>query len=233
MHKNLKTLLILSLLLVVAVIGSKGSKAERQNMVINQEPYNERTITRKADFHPPISITMVKAKDRVIETGRPFTDSDDWFNGLELKIRNDSDKTVTYVSVELTFHRPDDLPASWRLEYGVDPFRYDSAESMPRSEVNPVSPGATIPVALSARETVDLQAFLASVGFRNNGKKLEVRIIKVGFSDGNAWNAGRVYRRNPNAYKGWSPTDGSERDNVPMQPMSRKQKRTGFFLSEF
>ena len=230
MQKQLTTLLFFSSFILVAVIGSRGLKAQRQNMALNQEPSNERVITRKTDFHPPIRITMVKAKERVIETGRAFTDSDDWFNGLELSIRNDSDKIVTFIGVDLTFRRAADLPAAWRLEYGVDPFRYNTAEAVPKSEAKPVLPGVTVPLSLSPRQANDLQVFLAGAGFRNNGNKLEVRIIKIGFSDGTTWNAGRFYRRDPNGYRGWSPMDGVP-NNFPMQPRSSVQKREVFFVN--
>src|SRR5437762_8128478 len=51
-------------------------------------PVQDRIIIKKADFNPPVSITVVKTKKRgTIETNTSFLDDDDWIRGLEVHIR--------------------------------------------------------------------------------------------------------------------------------------------------
>ena len=198
-------------------------------------PVQDRIIVKKADFNPPVSITIVKTKKKgMIQTNTKFLDDDDWIRGLEVHIRNDSPKSVSYVGLELLFRRTKDqeegIPAGWPFNYGSDPFRYESAESMPASQVAPILPGRTVAIVLSDMEYDEIKSALKDIPFPRS-KRLELRVIKLGFGDGTAWNVGQTYRRDPNGYRGWSPVDGPDNKKPPVgQIRGSARNRTAFSL---
>src|SRR5207247_8283868 len=149
----------------------------------------------------PVKITLMRTKNGVVEAGRNFSADDDWLQGLEIHAVNESAKTVTYIGIELTFRRTEDqergMPAGWPFEYGLDPFWFEHKESMPPPQVEAVLPGRSVTILLSDKQYDEIKSFLKSIGFPNSVKRLEVRVIKIGFSDGTAWNAGRIYQRLP------------------------------------
>src|SRR5688572_2581330 len=67
---------------------------------------------------------------------------------------------------------------------------------------------------LSDREYEEVRSYLREVQFPNV-KKIELRVIKIGFGDGTAWNAGYLFRREPNSIqsplKGWAPVEADAR----------------------
>lgn len=198
-------------------------------------PVQDRIIVKKADFNPPVSITIIKTKKKgMIQTNTRFLDDDDWIRGLEVHIRNDSPKVVSYIGMELLFRRTNDqeqgLPAGWPFNYGPDPLRYESAESMPPSQVAPILPGKTVAMVLSDREYDEIKNFLKDIPFPKT-KRLELRVTKIGFGDGTRWSAGRIYRRDPNGYRGWSLVDETDNRKPPVvQIRGSARNRAALFL---
>ena len=231
-----KRLLILFLLCLGTVFLMRGIQSAGIAQSIQESPVQDRIIVKKSDFDPPANITVIKTKKRgTVETNTRFLDDDDWIRGLEIHVVNDSNKTVTYLGMELKFRPTKDqangLPAVWPFDYGLDPFWFENEDSMPPRQVKPVLPGSTVMVALSDREYDEIKGFLLHAGFPSNLRRLEVRVIKIGFSDGSAWNAGRIYRRLPQRFKWRSPTDNMELDNTPdKKPIGSALSRTALFL---
>src|SRR6185369_3148195 len=113
---------------------------------------NERAINIKDDPRSPVKIMNVHTKGRKVESNKPFVDDDDWLKGLTVDVRNDSDKTITFLQLELFFQgtEPAKKPgASFTLDFGDNPFRYDSAAAVPPLSVKPVSPGEHLEITLT------------------------------------------------------------------------------------
>ena len=166
---------------------------------------NDRTIISKDDPRSPVKIISVRTKGRNIESMRPFVDDDDWLKDLTVDVRNDSDKTLTFLQLELFFPRPEQDAkkpgASFTLDFGDSPFRYDSAAAMPPLSVKPVSPGETLQITLTDDRLRAMYALLIDTGFFV-ASKLQIRVNLIGFSDGTAW-SGQMVQRQPKG--GWRP----------------------------
>jgi hypothetical protein len=124
---------------------------------------------------------------------------------LTIRLTNDSGKAVSFVGLVLLFTRTEDqkpgIPAGWPFEYGLDPF--DSIEDpTPLAQFEDVLPGNDLEIELSDREYEEIKSFLRGIQFPGSIRQLEVRIIKIGFSDGTAWNNGYLFRRDPKNTKG-------------------------------
>jgi hypothetical protein len=235
MNNRIKILLSASLVLTIAIviITARASRASAQRQALDSSASQDRIVVKRADFDPPVKITLVETSRGVIETNKTFSGDDGWLRGLKIQVLNNSDKTVTYIGLELTFRRTEDqakgLPAGWDFDYGLDPFRFESVESMPPSQVEFVLPGATAEISISDGEYDAIRSFLKGAGFPDSVKRVDLRVIKIGFRDGSAWNAGRLYRRDPKSFKWRSPVDNMELDNTPgKKPQSSALIRTAF-----
>ena len=167
---------------------------------------NERVIVTKDDPRSPVKIMNVRTKGRKVESNRSFVDDDDWLKGLTVDVRNDSDKTLTFLQLELFFPRPEPDAkkpgVSFALDFGDDPFRYDSASAMPPLSVKPLSPGEHLEITLTDDRLSAMYALLIETGFLV-ASKVQIRVNLIGFSDGTAW-SGQMVQRNPKG--GWMPS---------------------------
>src|SRR6267143_405326 len=99
---------VLSLTFLAVVLSSHQSKAQSQRIEPQNPdglPFkgNERAISRTRDFDPPVSIDAVKTKGRSVPLDKKFIDEDDWLKGFTVLVRNNSNKTMTHIGVEMLF----------------------------------------------------------------------------------------------------------------------------------
>jgi hypothetical protein len=242
MNNRLKLILIASLFLTIALllVGSYRTSAQRKTdgtvETLEQEQSNQRVVHKKSDFSPPVAITLAKAKKGPIKFNGKFLDDDDWFKGLTVSIENTSGKTVTFISVEISFNRPEkqseEPGAVWHLDYGDNPFRYQSESLMPPLRVKPISPGDTVEIRLTDNDFEQIKVFLKDAKYPASIKAIELRITDLGFNDGTAWNAGRINRRDSNSPWGWSPINPSPGEHPKVeQPEGSARNRTADFFS--
>lgn len=207
MHNRIKLMLIVWLLLTISMLmlGAFKTRAQQKTAALIASQGQDRIVVTKTHLNPPLKMKIVKTRGRVIEKDRAFLDDDDWLRGLTIRLGNDSGRTVTFVSIELIFRRTDDqgagLPVAWPFEYGLDPF--DSTEDpalLP--QFGPIPPGGDLEITLSDREYEEIRSSLREAQFPESIKKIELRVMKIGFNDGTAWNAGYMFRRDPKDIKG-------------------------------
>jgi hypothetical protein len=149
----------------------------------------------------PVRLASISADGGAIELGVPFERPNlDWLRGMTIGIDNTSNKTMTFVEVELVF-RPRkgsaDLPAAWSLRIGPDPF--STSTNTPAKPI--ASPGDRVTLTVSDSQYENIQLFLNQIGLSGQVNRIEIQVLKLGFADGTAWN-GRMYRRDPTNVNG-------------------------------
>ncbi len=203
------TCMVLSVGLVLPVV-YKATTQDQTPDAAESTPKN-RVMVKRSDFSPPIRIGTVKTRRGVIETGRPYLDDDEWVKGLTVSVANTSGKTITYIGVDVIFRRSEkqgqEPGALWSLNYGVDPFQYSTAEAVPDSPIKPVLPGDTVEISLSEDGFQSLVSFLKSANYFSGTNKAELRLGKIGFSDGTLWMTGRFFMRDSTSSWGWRRID--------------------------
>jgi len=166
----------------------------------------ERTLIVKNDFNPPMKIKVVKAKDKVIKTGKKFLDEDDWFEGLTASIVNDTGKAILSIQIDVWLVRPKEQaqvpPYVYELNYGADPFWFKPWEEY-KTDKRPIPPGGAVDIVLSADEYNHIKSSLKELGYPPNHQRIELRIGNVGFTDGTVWTGGVYMKRDPAAADGW------------------------------
>jgi hypothetical protein len=93
----------------------------------------------------PIEIVSIKLKDRDFRPGEKIKGDDEWLEGLAFKIKNVSDKPISYVEFLLQFRRPARVVA-YSLNYGVD---CERGERRRESSPPAIQPGETLELALT------------------------------------------------------------------------------------
>lgn len=169
----------------------------------------ERLVEIRSDFDPPVKVAAVKTKKGQVKTDKKFLDDDDWLRGITVSIANASDKTVTHVTIELLFHRPEGQtrlpPLVYPLTYGRSPFL--PREAVPFTQPEPLLPGNSRAIVLVDTEYNSLKEYLKEAKYPVSIKRLGVRVTEIGFSDGTAWTAGEMFRRAPDNPDKWIPVE--------------------------
>ena len=238
MNSRIKFLLASIVFLSVATlcVSTYKTKANKQPEAEVAIQGQERLVTDKSRSNAPVKINLIKTKKREVDNNKKFVDGDDWLEGLTLRVLNRSDKTVTYVGIQLIFKRTEDqesgLPAGWSINYGFDPFRLNPGDSIPPPQVTPILAGTETEIRLSESEYEEVKKFFAEIGFPAIRKRMELDIIKIGFSDGTAWNNGLMFRRDPSSQgplKGWSLLDPPGNGKLLLERPKGSATRTAFF----
>lgn len=166
---------------------------------------NKKTIIRRLTLSKePIAISFnlkgqaVNANEAIrSEQGishEEFEGDSDWIKDLTLKLRNTSDKTITYIQVNLHFPEVtrNGRTALHQIFLGVDP-----DGRFHREELR-LAPHQTIEIPLSVRY-VDLKNLVEKGEGMSlaNVTKLWVEFHSALFEDGTLFEVGTLYRRNP------------------------------------
>lgn len=173
----------------------------------------ERLVKYATQRSQPVRLVQAKTNRRTLQFNETFLDDEEWIEGLTMSFRNISGKEVVYVGVRLTFDRlqnSSQSPAIWELQYGDDPFRYKTVESLPPLRVKSVLPNDIVDLRMTDEQYGELKLFLQSLGYPSE-HSVDFRVISVGFRDNTAWYLGKTHKRDPSNPRGWSTVDAEER----------------------
>ena len=202
-----------------------------------QQPEEKRRIDKWSNWYPPVKITGVKTKKGPVKFEDEFLDNDEWLRGLRVMLANASGKAVTHVDVEMTFTRPENQknepPSVWHLDYGSSPFQENPVASNPTLQVKPILPGDVIELKLDDRSYDIIQDFLRETKYSASIKRIELRVLVIGFEDGTAWNVGHMYRRDPNARFGMRLIDEPKRENSHGRPRNPSSTISKVYFGPF
>jgi len=151
----------------------------------------------------PVKVTEGVRAEEGIRT-QEFEGDPDWLKDLTLKLRNTSGKTITYVVLNLHFPEvtKNNSMALDQIFLGVDPDR-----KFRRAEVR-LAPNETIEIPLASRSD-EIKTLVRVVGdlSAENITKLWLEMHAALFDDGTLFEAGTLYKRNPDDPLKWIPID--------------------------
>lgn len=133
------------------------------------------TVLERADeFGPPVEITLTKSDIGIIKPGKKFSAGEDWFKGLTVSVRNDSDRPITHLSLRLRFPRPKGQEVALdfveSLEYGESPI--PGADGIvPTNTARPVMPGESVELRLSDEDFYGVSEQLRASKYPSSIKK--------------------------------------------------------------
>jgi hypothetical protein len=200
--KNIQTKILLFVIAVFCSIGIGSIKVTSQD---------EEIITHKkfAD-NEPVKLVSIKTEQKELSLEKAFPKTSDWYKGLEFEIENISDKTITFITIELRFARPKDLKETlWSDKY---PFAMDIhhggylKDFLENKESGvAIKPGEIVKIPLKENIYKGMNESLTRLGYPSKFKGVEIIIQEVGFSDRSLWSYGLIYRQDPKDPAKWPP----------------------------
>lgn len=156
-------------------------------------PQNKKKVEKhKTYLKLPIEIFEPKIRDTPIALGEQFDGDADWLKGLRFKIRNTSDKPITWVSLFLVFPET----------RATGPVMMDQLFIGQRSDVktnNPpldLKPGSELEVPLEPHFD-SIKRLIESRGKLENVNDVDINIQQVMFADGTLYFGGSIWKANP------------------------------------
>lgn len=187
MKKGLPLFLII-FITVCCIAGLLINKVNSQSEKVKLSQSKETIVVKKlAD--QPVKIVQIQTEKIKSDLRESFTKSDTWFKGLKIEIENVSEKSISYLSLDLVFRRPkhivsktekDSLPFAEIIEYGN---KGNLAEVQ-------IPPKKIVTVSLSDVGYEALHSSLLSLGYPENFEGVEIEVKEIFFTDNSSWYRG-------------------------------------------
>jgi hypothetical protein len=194
MNVNVSTSVRVAAALLVCALTCLQARAQESRLrVVRPAPV-------EAGRQSPVEVVSVRVKGAAVEAGRHFPAGDDWLRGLTLKLKNVSDRPVSYVDISL--HFPTVAGRENKMLQVTGPVAYGCFPGFPcRTDVSgshaEILPGETREVELSEARYQGLIAALARTGAATPVESLEYGIDSVLFDPDTKWSRGFLFRRDP------------------------------------
>ena len=191
---------LVSAILLGALACAAVTARQSGQRVVSQAP-------AEAGRQSPVEIVAVKVKGETILPGRPFAADDDWLLGLTFRLKNVSDRPISYVEISLLFPAAARAGAEPGRKVGpmVGPVAYGCYPGFPcRPDItgssNEILPGETRDVGLRGTSE-SFMAVLAHVGASLPVQSAEYDVDSVLFDADTRWSRGLIFKRDPSEPK--------------------------------
>jgi hypothetical protein len=161
-----------------------------------QENTEHKVIKHLSYPNQPVDISKIKVKGKAIKLNEKIGENgDDWLNDLSIEATNISDKTITYIEMNLDFPetKTSGNMMTFPLKYGQNP-RAAIVTGQPES----LPPNQTTTFNLSGQILTSLKDFIGRRHSLSNLKKVTIHLNQVSFEDGTIWTGGSFFRVDPN-----------------------------------
>lgn len=185
----------------------------------------ERLIDKESWRNEPIKIIKLKTKDKAIELGKKFSETDDWLYGLTVTVQNVSQKAIARIEFRLTFPRPGGASTPETAHYAVlMGYGKDPADVTPQEVLKLVLPGENIDVKLLEVNVPFVIEDLEKLTYERPFRHARLILSSVTFVDGSEWIGNETLYPDPNNPKRKinpkSPPDQFPKELKPSQPQS-------------
>lgn len=177
MKKNLPLLFLIVFVTAFCVAGL---------LIRNVNSQSKEIIVEKKRVDQPVIIAQIQTKNIKSDLRKSFAKSATWYEGLEIKIENVSEKPISYLSLELIFKisknivaksEEDSLPFGQTIKYG--------GKDNP-TEVK-IAPKETATITLDKVHYETLNSYLLSLGYPENFDGVEIEVKEIIFTDNSVW----------------------------------------------
>ena len=161
-----------------------------------------RRYTAEPGIQSPLEVVSVRVKGEAIEPGRRFAGGDDWLAGLTLRVRNVSDRPISFVDIRLLFPTPvgdkrKSVGLIGMLRYGCWP-GYSCYPDAAGSHQE-IMPGQAQDIELTGDAYQRLMSALAQLGVQTPVESAEYEIDSAFFDADTRWSRGFLLKRDPAA----------------------------------
>jgi hypothetical protein len=193
MTAHVKLLLILVLLtgLIYTTLDSSGISVISSASSSAFAQKKERTLRHRRFPVEPVRIVHVKNLRRTLTLGGKFLEEDDWLKDLTILLKNTSDKTITFIGIELHFIKPgapEDEPI----------YAHQLFYSPPYAPQEPIASGKKAEIKLTGKDFEMINRYLGQDNYPSGAVEVEIVVDEVKFDDGTFWRSGQFHERASN-----------------------------------
>ena len=146
-------------------------------------------------FQTPIEIVSIKLKDKEVQPGEKIKGDDEWLQGLSFRLKNVSDKPISYVGFEIRLTLPKRV-VGYYLGYGFNP---SFGQLKTESSESPIQPGQTMDLVLTKEKYAVFLNILAQAEVPRDFDKASYFLSEICFENEPdiKWAGGNLMRRDP------------------------------------
>lgn len=165
------------------------------------EPRQSRLLSRASHPFEPIEMVSIKVKGNPINFDEPLGSDKDWLQGLMIRVKNISEKPISYISIELWSYPPESghIPRVTSFFRGSLPLPRNGVLEPPKTIV---SPGEFIDITFTDEMYNIYKEYLQV-------SNLKVSVGKIFFMDDTLWMDGVIFTRDPDKPTRWKPVQSS------------------------
>ena len=190
-NRKITTALIVANICLLTLYVSGWSHGKRQ---IAQQKVVEKHFAPKNE---PIEIIEPKVKTKDVKLGAGFEDESDWLKHVTFKVRNRSDKAITFLQINLDF--PETKATGnimmRQLFFGQRPDFKFTLDNPPLY----LKPNEMMEISLASEYDNIKKLIELRQPPIENINKLTIRTDEIVFEDGTLYTGGAIFKRNPDS----------------------------------
>jgi hypothetical protein len=157
----------------------------------------ERFISKVSWRTEPVEIIGLRNERGVLELGKKFLDEEDWLKGLTVTAKNNSNKSISRIEIDLAFPRP--RGTSEEISTLVVPMVYgqEPSDASGTNVQKEVSVGESVDVKLLEANLPAISKALQSLGYAQNISHVQISLDSVTFTDESTWAGDDILYRDP------------------------------------
>jgi hypothetical protein len=148
-----------------------------------------------APKNEPIEMTEPKVKAKGVKLGEPFEDESDWLKHLTFKVKNISDKPITFFQIDLDF--PETKATGSIMMHQLFIGRRSDFKSTLNNAPLYLKPNEAIEISLEPEYSAIKELIEIRQAPVENINKLVIRTSEVMFEDETLYSGGSIFKRNP------------------------------------
>lgn len=194
-NKLLALLVVLAMVPVYLTARSMFSSFAQVRVADSDQKIIEKMKFRSSRVEEPVEIVEIIANGQKVKVDESFVDKGDWLNGLKIRFKNVSKKTITHVDWGLRFPqtKTDTPPMGYSLIYGL----YFPKQAREAPGMKYLAPGESDEVTLQPDSYKKMKEFVAQKNDLNELNTVILTLVVVYFDDGVRWSAGSQFRPDP------------------------------------
>ncbi len=193
LQKRISAALVVANLFVLTLyVGGWSYSSSKVSRIQDNKKVVEKHFALQTD---PIEVIQPKIKTKAVKLGEAFEGESDWLEYVIFKVKNKSDKPITFFQIDLDF--PETKATGSIMMHQIFAGQRPDFKSTLNNPPLYLKPGETMEISLKS-EYNDIKKHIEmrhpSV---ENINKLVVRTGDVVFEDGTLYSVGSFFKRNP------------------------------------